>query len=454
MKTKIFVPFMLAVLFISGCEKTVIAYPGNTQELNAEAPVGSISWSDALLNDGDKSGKLPENSAFGLTIGLLDATDENPDDEASFELVSQTIDGADVNYFDVMDSVRLVLINSNINFEAISGSKEVKVQINVTDDSPEKVVGTLALTIEITDVNESPNFQNIASIIRFADEYIDYTSMILWDDVDDGPEPILTTSGKPDWLSISNSGVMSGQPGSDDIGSHPIVLVITDDGGITVQEEITIEVRGNSPPMFSNLSSLPSTVVVGCWEENQNLIDLTWYDSDNSASGFAGNGIYDEVIFSVVEEVSWMNWSDDGKLFCVTSPDNDDAATSNVTMTITDNRPVAPKSNEYLYELIVVANDAPSFTNISSFPSEMAAGDTLNFDLDWVDPNEDQTTFNMSVTIGSNAYSPDQLGWITIDQSGNILMIPGNNNNGEKILSFFVSDGCYTSEEQRNFTIE
>ena len=79
------------------------------------------------------------------------------------------------------------MINSNINFEAISGSKEVKVQINVTDDSPEKVVGTLALTIEITDVNESPNFQNIASIIRFADEYIDYTSMILWDDVDDGP---------------------------------------------------------------------------------------------------------------------------------------------------------------------------------------------------------------------------------------------------------------------------
>ena len=84
----------------------------------------------------------------------------------------------------------------------------------------------------------------------------------------------------------------------------------------------------------------------------------------------------------------------------------------------------------------------------------MNSGDTLSFDIDWVDPNEDQTTFDLLVGIGSNTYSTSQLSWISIDQSGLVTVIPGSNNNGDKTFTFSVSDECFTTQEQKSFTIQ
>ena len=84
----------------------------------------------------------------------------------------------------------------------------------------------------------------------------------------------------------------------------------------------------------------------------------------------------------------------------------------------------------------------------------MNSGDTLSFDIDWVDPNEDQTTFNLTVGIGSNTYSTSQLSWISIDQSGLVTVIPGSNNSGDKTFTFSVSDECFTTQEQKSFTIQ
>ena len=42
---------------------------------------------------------LNENSAAGLTIGILNATDPNPDDEFTYAISSQTMDGTSINYF-------------------------------------------------------------------------------------------------------------------------------------------------------------------------------------------------------------------------------------------------------------------------------------------------------------------------------------------------------------------
>ena len=36
-----------------------------------------------------------------------------------------------------------------------------------------------------------------------------------------------------------------------------------------------------------------------------------------------------------------------------------------------DNRPNSSKSTEYQFDLTVIANDAPTFSNLSSFPSQM-----------------------------------------------------------------------------------
>ena len=94
MKIKIFLAFSYCWVFY-GCEKTVIAYPGNTQNTDPKAPVGAIDWQIDVDDDG--KGKLFENSASGLTIGRLNATDPNPM-MVSYELDGQTIDGNTVDF--------------------------------------------------------------------------------------------------------------------------------------------------------------------------------------------------------------------------------------------------------------------------------------------------------------------------------------------------------------------
>ena len=452
MNNKIFLALLLALLF-NGCEKTVIAYPGNTQDTDPKAPEGAINW---LIDASDNGkGQLQENSASNLSIGVLNATDPNPDDEVSYILDKQTIDGQDVNFFKivVVDSTGLANLKTNtndINYEAIAGSKEVELTIKATDDSPASQSSDFLVTVQILDVNETPYYTNANEVVRYADENIEYNfNKVEWTDTDEGDNPTLTHSG-PGWLNISSEGQMTGTPGTSDIGNNSFVLTISD-GLIDVQEEVNIEVRENLAPLFTSTSSIPQNIIVGCWNVNQELVDLSWYDPNNGTQNFAGN---DVISFSVEENVSWMNWSEDGKLFCYTAPSNNDEGISTVTIMLEDNRPNSSKSTEYQFDLTVIANDAPDFSNLSSFPSQMNSGDTLSFDIDWVDPNEDQTTFDLLVGIGSNTYSTSQLSWISIDQSGLVTVIPGSNNNGDKTFTFSVSDECFTTQEQKSFTIQ
>ena len=70
--------------------------PGNTQDLDPKPPTGDIVW--AITVDTDGRG-LEENSAAGITIGTLNATDPNPDDEFTYAISSQTMDNTSINYF-------------------------------------------------------------------------------------------------------------------------------------------------------------------------------------------------------------------------------------------------------------------------------------------------------------------------------------------------------------------
>ena len=83
----IIINFIFLVIF-NGCEELEITYPGNNQDLDPKPPKGSIIW--AIETDENiAKGKLKENSASGLTIGTLRATDPNPDDEFTYEINSQ-----------------------------------------------------------------------------------------------------------------------------------------------------------------------------------------------------------------------------------------------------------------------------------------------------------------------------------------------------------------------------
>ena len=221
-------------------------------------------------------------------------------------------------------------------------------------------------------------------------------------------------------------------------------MTITD-GDIDVQEEINIEVRENLAPEFTNTGSIPSSIRVGCYDDNDNIVDLNWRDLNNSAPNFNGN---DVVTFTHegTGSIDWLNFDNDdnGKLFCVRAPENGDAATASITISLQDNRPTRPLGTDYSFELELVENDAPQFTNLGNFPDIISADETREFNVDWQDPNGD--VINFSVT----AY----FSWLTWDSSGNIIISPTDSHVGSYEISFNVSDGCYTTTVEKTFTVE
>jgi len=440
---------IISFVLLNSCEDVNVALPGNTQDLDPKPPTGDIVWAVAVDDEG--RGLLDENSAAGITIGTLNATDPNPDDEFTYAISSQTMDGTSISYF-ILNSdsgyTNLELSNGSINFEALTGSKQVDVIIRVSDDSPEPQSNDFDLTIKIVNVNETPIFTNLGQIKRFADEYVDYESpRIEWTDTDEGDNPELTTSNLPGWLSIDSEGNIgsSSPPVSSDVGNHEFLLKITDEGNITVQEEINIEVRENLPPVFTNLGDIPPAIRVGCYDDNDEIVDLSWRDPNNSATQFNGT---DVVTFTHdgTGSVDWLNFDNDdnGKLFCVRAPENDDAGIASITISLHDNRPSRPLGTDYSFELPLVENDAPQFSNLGNFPNTIPAGETTEFNVDWFDPNGDVIDFSVTAYFS----------WLAWDSSGNITINPTDSHVGSYEISFNADDGCYTTTIEKTFTVE
>ena len=251
----------------------------------------------------------------------------------------------------------------------------------------------------------------------------------------------LSDSG-PSWLEITSQGQMTGTPNTSDIGNNSFLLTITD-GSIDAVAEVNIEVRSNSAPIFTNVNQIPSTIRVGCYDDNQSIVDLNWRDPDNSLSQFQGN---DLVSFSHegTESHDWLNINENGLIFCVTKPENSDAGDVPIRVSVSDNRPNASKTTDFDFNLELMANDPPEFINLGSFPENFAAGDTLEFDLNWEDINDDIINFNLIENIN----------WISWDNSGNILCTPNQNHIGEYELIFEISDGCFSLSATRTLVIE
>ena len=438
------------LLIFSGCEEVSVTYPGNTQDLDPQPPVGGIDWAEGYepIEDGGP-GRLEENSAAGLTIGTLKAVDPNPDDEFTYSISSQLMDNTAINYF-VLNSnsgvTNLELSNGSINFEALTGSKQVDVRILVSDDSPSKENGDFTVSVKVINVNETPYFTNLNQIPRYADEYVDYDSpRIEWTDTDEGDNPSLSVSNLPGWLSIDTEGNIgsSAPPESNDVGNHEFLLTITDTG-IDVQEEINIEVRENLAPEFTNIGSIPSSIRVGCYDDNDNIVDLNWRDLNNSAPNFNGN---DVVTFTHegTESMDWLNFDNDdnGKLFCVRAPENGDAGTASITISLQDNRPTRPLTTEYSFELELAENDAP-IIDLSEFSDTIPAGETTVIDINWQDPNGDVIDFSVTAYFS----------WLEWDSSGNITITPTDAHVGDYTISLNASDGCYTTTVEKTFTVE
>ena len=193
---------------------------------------------------------------------------------------------------------------------------------------------------------------------------------------------------------------------------------------------------------------IPASIIVGCYSQNQSIFDINWYDPNNNSPHFNGN---DLITFSVIENVPWMNINENGSIFCVTAPDNNDAATSAVTISIIDNRPTVPLATQHEFSITVIPNVAPTFTNLDNLAASMSINDeSYEFDIDHSDLDENQVTYQLRV----DTYLSTQLSWVNLNSTtGELEINPTQNNIGSHELVFTISDGCLSTEEEKSFTI-
>ena len=131
-------------------------------------------------------------------------------------------------------------------------------------------------------------------------------------------------------------------------------------------------------------------------------------------------------------------------MFCVRAPENGDAGIASIIISLQDNRPSRPLGTEYSFELELVENDAPQFSNLGNFPDVIPAGETTEFNVDWFDPNGDVIDFSVTAYFS----------WLAWDSSGNITINPTDSHVGSYEISFNASDGCYTTIVEKTFTVE
>ena len=428
---------------VSGCEDAELAFPGNTQENSPGEPKGSIVW--AILYDENNVGQLPENlQGTNTTLGSIDVVDTNPDDEIKLVTIqSQKINGNNRNLFTVMkDSSgtwKVVLLSSaNIDYETIhdqnGSSTQSEIVMEITDDSPTEEKGTLAVSVLITNVNESPEWDN-TSIGTTADEGILYESpAITWSDVDHGGSHTLSSDDLPDWLTIDVNKKLTGTPSTADVNSSTsFTLKLQDQGGLEITKSFTIDVRGNEAPGFDG-SLLNDT-----WEEeisdSWNITFTDPNDADYSTltaeiSSSLGLTLQQNYMSGTVSGILPHSYVDQEVTFQIT---------------LNDNRNGNPLTTTETFTIYVDPNDPPSFNGPLNDTWEEEISDSWYITFTDPDPNNaDYSTLtaeissSLGLTLQQNYMSGTVSGILPhsyVDQEVTFQITLNDNRNGNPLTT-------------------
>jgi len=422
---------LLLCLFILSCEDVELAYPGNTQDLKASPPKGSIDWEDGMEENG--VGQLPENlQGTNTTLGSIDVVDTNPDDEIKLVTIqSQKINGNDRTLFTVMeDSLgtwKVVLLPSaNIDYETIlsqNGSvTRCEIVMEITDDSPTEEKGILSASVEITNVNESPIWGN-TSIGTTADEGILFqSSEITWSDVDQGGSHTLSSDDLPGWLTIDVN-KLTGTPSTADVNpSTSFTLKLQDQGGLEITKSFTINVQGNEAPSFTGTSDQT-------WEEEKSLSwTIYWSDPnsvDYSTMEASVSNLDSELTFT--PNSSGTNGTVSGYL-----PTSYVNQTLTFSITLDDNRAGNSLTATESFTITVDPNDAPVFTNTDNVIQSIHHGCQYSYDVNWNDPDGDVVTCVIDESIA----------WLNVNSLGQLSGTPTESDIGssETVLLTITDD--------------
>ena len=259
-------------------------------------------------------------------------------------------------------------------------------------------------TITVTAVNDPPVFTSTGPTTASEGTAYSYTATA---NDPDGDSLTFAAPTRPAWLSFSGA-TLSGTPTQANVGTHNVVITVSDGTAPPVQQSFQIVVANvNDPPVFT--SSAPTAASEGAP-----------YSYTATASDPDGNTL----TFAAPTRPAWLSFS--GATLSGT-PTQANVGTHNVVITVSDG--IAPPVQQSFQIVVANVNDPPVFT--STPPTTAAQGVAYTYTATATDPDPGSTLTFAAPTLPA---------WLTF--SGATLSgTPAQAHVGAHSVTITVSDG-------------
>ncbi|MGI2155630.1 Ig-like domain-containing protein, partial [Shewanella oncorhynchi] len=291
------------------------------------------------------------------------------------------------------------------------GSHAVILRVTDTDG----LTAEQSFSITVTNVNDAPVISSPA--ITTATQDIAYSYTVIATDLDVGAVLTLSVVTKPSWLSFNSvTGLLSGTPSNADVGSHAVLLRVTDADGLTADQSFSITVTNSN-----DAPTITSTATTAAVQEAVYSYTFAATDVD----------VDDVLTLSAVTIPSWLSFNAATGLLSGT-PGNADVGSHPVTLRVTDTDGLTAEQSFGI--TVTNVNDAPVATSASvTFEEDSSVMITLTGE----DADSDPLTYEV--------VSQPESG--TLEQHGTVwLYTPEKDFNGADQISFIAKDAELSSE--------
>ncbi|WP_207681127.1 putative Ig domain-containing protein [Desulfonema magnum] len=296
------------------------------------------------------------------------------------------------------------------------GEHPLELQVKDTEGG----INTQSFMITVANINDPPVFDSLP--VTDIEEDTVYTYSIATTDIDLGDTRTVTAPTLPEWLELTDNGdgtaTLTGTPGNDHVGEHPLELQVKDADGSEDTQPFTITVKNiNDAPVFE------STPVIEVAEDTVYTYSIVSTDIDL--------GDTRTIIASALPDWLTLTYNGDGTATLEGTPANEDAGVHDVVLQVTD---AGAATDTQIFSITVTnVNDTPLFSNM---PVTNATEDEVyTYNIATSDPDaEDIRTITAPIL-------PEWL-IFTDNGDGNALLTgtPENKNVGAHEVSLQVKD--------------
>ena len=248
-------------------------------------------------------------------------------------------------------------------------------------DSPEEIQAL------VDSVNSAPVFNSVTSTTAVEGQSLSFTVTA----TDSAGDALTFTAATqlPEWLSLSEAGVLAGTPTNSDVGQTVISVEVSDGFGNTVEQTLTITVLDAEINTISTVAGTDNATTAA---------------QLNAVDGVSGALVVNEGQYQAVIAGS-------------TAEDLDTAAE--------------------IQALVNSVNSVPVFTSGTS--TTALEGDAFSWDFVATDSAGDALTFTAATRLPA---------WLALSDSGALTGTPTNSDVGETVISVEVSDSFGNTVEQ------